>query len=231
MTVKSNIKAELLRVEGNELYKQKRFFDALLKYNESLCNAKPGSEQIGLVYANRSAIYYEMEMYEKCLKNIKLACENNFPQRYYESFKKREEKCLKKNLKLRRGNCPEEQSKISKLSYPPNKKLPFIADCLELKVCPKYGRYIITNRQLQTGDVIAIEKPTFKVMKADSRYNTCHESNRYERCANCLMDNLFDLIPCPNCCASQLNYCCKCNLILKGFFFSLLNFCSDVLFN
>jgi signal peptidase I len=91
-----------------------------------------------------------------------------------------------------------------KLSYPPNKKIPFIANCLELRTDEKYGRYIITNRLLKTGDVVAIEEPIYKVIKADSRYNTCYESNRYQRCANCLMDNLLDLIPCSNCCASKL---------------------------
>lgn len=69
----------------------------------------------------------------------------------------------------------------------------------------KYGRHIVTNRALRVGDIIAIDDPTFKVVKADSRYSTCFESNTFQRCANCLHENLLSLIPCLSCCKTM--YC------------------------
>ena len=201
---KSCTKSEKLRAEANRLYVQKKFYDALLKYNESLCCAEAESENLGLAYANRSAVYFEMKLYDKCLLNIDMAKRNRYPEKNFEILQKREEKCLEL-IKQHKSEVKPDAWNFFKLSYPPNKKLPFIVDCLEMKNDQKYGRHIVTNRALKVGDIIAIDDPTFKVVKADSRYSTCFESNTFQRCANCLHENLFSLIPCLSCCKTM--YC------------------------
>lgn len=201
---KSNANSENLRSEANRLYVQRHFYDALLKYNESLCFAEAESENVGLAYANRSAVYLEMKLYDKCLQNIEMAKQNRYPEKNLEILKKREKKCLE----LMKQNNETKSSDLwdyFKLSHPPHKSLPFIADCLELRNDKKYGRHIVTNHQLKIGDIIAIDEPTFKVIKADSRYSTCFESNAFQRCANCLQDHLLSLAPCPLCCKTM--YC------------------------
>lgn len=201
---KSNEKSEKLRAEANRLYVQKKFYDALLKYNESLCFAVPESENMGLAYANRAAVYFEMKLYDKCLNNIKMAKQNQYPEASIEVLKKREEKC-RDSMKQQKSRVATDPWSFFKLSYPANKKLPFIADCLELKVDNKYGKHIVTNRALKVGDIVAIDDPTFKVIKADSRYSTCFDSNAFQRCGNCLNDNLLCLIPCSSC--TKTMYC------------------------
>lgn len=200
--MKSGDKSEALRSEANRLYVQKKFFDALLKYNASLCSAEPESENLGLAYANRSAVYFELKLYNECLSNISLARQNRYPEKNLSILKKREEKCFEQMKQQRK---PFDLCNFFKLSYPHNKKLPFIADCLELKVDKKYGRHIVTNHALNVGDVVAIDDPTYKVIKADSRYSTCFDSNTFQRCANCLRENLLNLIPCTSCCLTM--YC------------------------
>jgi SET and MYND domain-containing protein 4 len=202
---KSDAKAEKLRAEANRHYVQKDFYDALLKYNESLCFAEAESENMGLAYANRSAVYIEMRLFDKCLRNIELAKLNHYPEKNLEILNKRASKCaeMAKQQKVESGQ--DDVWSCFQLSHPPNGKLPFIADCLELKSDMKYGRHIVTNRLLNVGDIIAIEEPAFKVIKADSRYSTCFESNAFQRCANCLHENLLSLIPCPSCCKTM--YC------------------------
>jgi len=79
-----------------------------------------------------------------------------------------------------------------KLSYEPNPKLPFIVKCLELKSDDQFGRYVVTNKRLSAGDIIAIEEPFSKCVLPSSSY-------RY--CVNCLSDNFMDLLPCKNCTA------------------------------
>ncbi|CRL05941.1 CLUMA_CG019150, isoform A [Clunio marinus] len=193
---KCNESSDTLRAEGNQLYARKMFYDALLKYNESLCAAESESENMGLAFANRSAVYFEMKLYDKCLNNIDLAKENHYPNKNLEILEKRKAKCLEMTKQLK-----EEFSTVLnfKLSYPPNKKLPFIVDCLELKTNKEFGRHIVTNKTLKVGDVLVIEKPFVEIIQT---------SFLYTRCSNCFNDNMMDLIPCMTCngamfCTSQ----------------------------
>jgi hypothetical protein len=59
-----------------------------------------------------------------------------------------------------------------------------------LKKDDQYGRYIITNRDLKVGTVVAIEEAFSKNVLPEF----C-----YERCNNCLSRNLLNLIPCEYC--------------------------------
>lgn len=194
-SLKVSDRAKAARAAGNKFYFERSFFDALVKYNESLCYAETDSESIGLAFANKSAVYFEMKLIERCLRNIELAKANKYPEKNFSILDKRAEKC--KGLVA----VPEDESPFNfiKLSYEANPKLPFVSNCLELKKSDKFGRCIVTNRDLKVGDVVAIEKPYFRIIKSDSRYESCQETNRFQRCAYCLKDNLLDLIPCENC--------------------------------
>lgn len=202
---KSDIKSEQLRAEANRHYVQKQFYDALLKYNESLCSAETESENRGLAYANRSAVYVEMGLFDKCLENIDLARKSRYPEKNYAILDKREAKCVEMMKHEKREPAQADIWSNFKLTYPAHEKLPFIAEGLEMRADSKYGRHIVTNRPLKVGDVIAIEEPSFRVIKADSRYSTCFDSNTFQRCANCLRENLLSLIPCSSCCRTM--YC------------------------
>lgn len=182
--MKDNAVADELRDEGNKSYQQKKFYEALILYNKSLCHAMPGSSQLGLAYANRSAVYMELKQFDKCLANIQLARDNSYPNET--KLKEREEKC-NKLTRTHKGDKRNNPWSYFKLSYPPNEKIPFIVDCLELKTDEKYGRHIVTSRDLLPGDVIAIEKPIFPNIE---------KSAVYTRCTFCLKSNLLNLIPC-----------------------------------
>lgn len=202
-TVKSYERAVTLRNEGNKMFVEKSYFDALLKYNESLCYAERGSEAIGLAYANRSAVYYELKLYEKCLQNIELARNNGYPQKNVQILDKRAEKCLQQigiGAEIRKDDNPFD---FIRLSSEVNAKLPFVSNSLELRRNEKFGRYIVSNRDLRVGEVVAIEEPYFKIIKTDDRYDGCERLNKYQRCAFCLRNNLLDLIPCATCSVSK----------------------------
>lgn len=151
---KSNAKSEELRTEGNKFYSQRKFFNALLKYNESLCYAEPASENVGHAYANRSAVYFEMKLYERCLKNVELAKQHRYPENNLEVLNNRTAKC--NDLVNNSREKPSDVWNFFKLSYPPNVKLPFVVDCLEAKISEKYGRHLITNQALKVGDIVAV---------------------------------------------------------------------------
>lgn len=201
LEVKSNLESDNLRADGNKFYSQKKFFDALLKYNQSLCSAVPGSENVGLAYANRSAIYFEVKLYENCLKNIRMAKKSRYPEKSLEVLTKRKEKCVE-SMGKQSDKLPNSWD-FFKLSYPPNKKLPFIVDYLEVKQDEKYGRHIITHRDLKVGDVVSIEKPFSSILISESKFLKIPELNIYQRCSNCLKENALDLMPCDSCCKGE----------------------------
>lgn len=187
---KLNAKSNSLRLEGNKLFNQRSYYNAMIKYNESLCFAESNSEMMGLAYANRSAIYFEMKLFENCLRNIDLAERNHYPEANIEVLNKRKEKCLMALKQSTRENSTSDMQQFFKLSYQSNKKLPFMVDCLELKDDNKYGRHIITNKSLKVGDVVAIEKPFCKIVQNEFIQQLC---------SWCFNSNLSDLIPCRIC--------------------------------
>jgi hypothetical protein len=201
---KSNEEADESRSAGNKLYCERNFFDALLKYNESLCHAEPESEAVGLAYANRSAVYFEMKLFAKCIRNIELAKANGYPEKNWNILDKRSQRC-DELMKSERDQQQQLENPFDfvKLSYKENPGLPFVVGCLELKESDAFGRYIIAAQDFNVGDILAIEEPYFKTLKSDARYDSCHEFNKYQRCALCFNDNLMDLIPCTTCSSSK----------------------------
>jgi SET and MYND domain-containing protein 4 len=196
--LKSKQRSDELRAEGNRFYSQRKFFYALLKYNESLCYAPVNSESNGHIYANKSAVYIEMKLYEKCLANIAMAKESQYPENSLDLLNKREEKCQELMKASKEKNS--DPWTFFKLSYPPNKNVPYIANCLEVESNELFGRFVVANRHLKVGDIVAIERPFCSVLMEESMFHEVLESNIYQRCSNCLKENGMDLIPCLNCC-------------------------------
>lgn len=136
--LKSDEKSLELRIVGNELFLQGKFLQALSTYNKSLCFAET-SETLALVYANRSALFYQLKLYPQCLNNNRLA-------RFLE-------KRVEKNamLKLGETRCYEQIHQMQsqqksdpfdyfKLSYEPNEKIPFVIDGVEVQTVEQYGK-------------------------------------------------------------------------------------------
>jgi len=201
---KDNTFAEKLRNEGNVFFKQGKYFDALIKYNESLCLSKIGSVNIALAYANRSAVFMALKMYEKCLKNIQQAIDAGYPQEKIPTLNNRKERATKGLDESPPAPKQSDPFEFIKLSYPAHPMNPEIAECLELAENEKYGRHIIANRDLKAGDVIAIEKHSLKVEYSVPSSTSESANVYYQFCAHCFQTNKMDLIPCDGCTSSKL---------------------------
>ncbi|XP_058836297.1 SET and MYND domain-containing protein DDB_G0273589-like [Topomyia yanbarensis] len=185
---KCNNKAAKVRQVGNRLYLKKDYNEALNKYNESICWAETGSEDLGIGYANRSAIYYEQEEYQYAIANIALAKKHNYPQRLLSKLLAREQNCLEK---IRNGQ--------SKFTIPPirmpmnvdvNPRIPHLAKGIRMGQIAGYGRSMIAERDFKAGDVILHETPMLTSVSPELKYLNCNY---------CSIENFHSLIPCPNC--------------------------------
>lgn len=192
------MKSDLLRSEGNQLYALRNFHDALAKYNGSLCAAENESENIGLAYANRSAVYFELKLYELCLQNIDLALANKYPMKSREIMINRQNRC--RSL-MTTATSADGCNRIYEIADEKGSKRRFsgIDEYLKLKVDQQFGRHIVADKSLNVGDVIVNEKPLCKVL---------HEAFIYARCEWCFSENFMSLMPCGKCVKGKVCYMC-----------------------
>jgi len=207
---KDNTIADKLRNNGNTFFKKGKYFDALIKYNESLCRAEIGSENMAFAYANRSAVFMELKMYEKCLKNIQQAKDAGYPQAKIQNLNDRYERATTLIAESHPATTAAAQAEndpfqFYKLSYPAHPKNPDIVNCVEYAENKKYGRHIIASKDLKAGDVIAIEKHFVKVFYQVPKNEAAYKHILYQYCAYCLNTNKIDLIPCDGCTTSKFS--------------------------
>jgi SET and MYND domain-containing protein 4 len=172
---------------ANNLYREGKFVDALIGYNKALCFAS--AESLSLGYANRSAAYLELKLYDACLQNIRLAREAGYPAKLMSKLVDREKKCLEELGKVQAKGPPVKKFEI-KLSYPASVENPCVADCIELVVNNKYGRHFVAKQSLKVGDIVIVDRPHQVYLFNEFNSRTC---------ANCVAENRLNLIPCPGC--------------------------------
>lgn len=187
---KCNERAEKALQEGNKLFSTRDHHDmqmAMTKYNEGICWARSDSEQLGVGYANRSAIWSRRNEYLFALENIALARKHNYPEESISDLEAREHSCNHK-LALNRGQ--RTVSKINlELNVELNPKIPFVAKGITMKELPRFGRCIVAEKDFKVGNVILCEKP----------WMACSTGGReYKDCQYCAGVNPFS-IPCPHC--------------------------------
>jgi hypothetical protein len=142
----------------------------------------------------------EIKQYNKCMQNIDYAIKTGYPEDKMPKLLERKAKC-EQAMKVVVEKKNEVKIKL-KLTRPANPKLPYLADCLELRNDQKYGNHIVTTQQLQPGDVIATEDFFYySLTKRDDLSERFQINNKvyYQFCAHCYNSNLLNLFPCTSC--------------------------------
>lgn len=179
---------EQLQKEATFLVKH-FYVNALEEVNRALCFAPNDSESLGLLYANRAHILGEMELYAEALKSINLALQNNFPSCHLCELKETQDNYSKKVCEMGAKTATPHKFRMA-LSYPSCPRNPHIIKDIHVEQNKQYGRHLITDRDLEVGDVICLEDP----------YIICIQpEQRYMRCTNCLSEAPHLLVPCTGC--------------------------------
>lgn len=115
------LNADSLRDEGNDEYKDGKYFEALLFYNQSLQLATviESDSQLSLAYANRSAVYSKLNESKLCLENIQLAKKHGYPADKVAKLNEREKKCSEILKQERLNDCEDDAWRFFQLAYPP----------------------------------------------------------------------------------------------------------------
>lgn len=168
---------------ANQMF-QKAYFDrALAMYNSALHKSGCDKVEAALLYANRAAIYLELEFFEHCIHNIDLA-EKDYPQEKIQKLQQRRQRCeIMMKYKDDKAKTTNPHANMFKLSYEANPKLPFFIDSLQLKEDSIFGKHLITTQELKAGDVVAVLENPLAI----------RDGFIIMMCYNCLKNNNFDL--------------------------------------
>lgn len=194
--MKNNQIAESFLVKAHESFKNAKNREALENFNQTLRFAATKSELIADAFFGRAKVYCQMKQYQKCIDNVQNAIQFAINDEKLKTYK-----ILQDEIQLEISSSTEEDSKVRQqqenenneffsLSHDAHKKIPFIAECLDVKENDIYGRYIMTNKDLKPGDIVVVEEPFYKVTDMKIRHT---------RCSVCLKQNLLDLLPCSKC--------------------------------
>ncbi|XP_044252516.1 SET and MYND domain-containing protein 4-like [Tribolium madens] len=186
--VKSDEIATKFREQGNEMYKKKKLKEAWEFYTKSVCYAEENSVNLGLAYANRSAVLFELDLHKQCLMDIKRALDHNYPQHLKPKLFVREKNS--KNTEIE-ALTPHEAIPIVTNNNP---RIQSASDCIAVQEEENWGRFVVATRDIKIGEVLAVEKP-FVVFVVNEFLNHCHECTSL----------CYNLIPCKTC--TQAMYC------------------------
>lgn len=167
------------REKGNAKIKEKMWRDAMHLYNYSLCYAEIDSKNVSLAYANRSLCFLKLKMYDKCLIDIELAINANYPAKSKLKLEERRAFCLNKIQGI---------IEKPKLSYEEDKHFPGMANVVEIKCNEKYGRHLIAKCDIDVGEVILI----------DEAFVTTRMNAKIHVCGKCFK-NTMNFIACDKC--------------------------------
>lgn len=182
-TMKNNELSAEYRNAGNSAFGRNDWHLAMEWYNKSLCFAENGSENIGLAFGNRSACFFNLKMFRKCLIDIDMALKSNYPERLMAKLEKRRTdglKCIEEDLEF----VPREPA----LSFEPSTMFPSMANILQIEKSKKFGRLVKTNADVAVGETVLVEKAYVNKVIID-KYVRCNVCYRLET----------NLVPCKEC--------------------------------
>ncbi|XP_055294954.1 SET and MYND domain-containing protein DDB_G0273589-like [Sitodiplosis mosellana] len=150
---KNDLISTQLREKGNQKFKDSLWIDAMDYYNKSLRFAAIGTKNMSFVYANRAACFLHLKMFDKCLIDIEMAKEGNYPKELLPKLEKREADCLKMMKREKQEHLLER-----KLSFEANANFPCLANVVEIQWNDEFGRHVIAKCDLPAGKTILVEK-------------------------------------------------------------------------
>ncbi|XP_055296607.1 uncharacterized protein LOC129565611 [Sitodiplosis mosellana] len=171
------------RLDGNQSFVKDDWLSASGLYNDSLCYAEPGSENISLAYANRSACFLHLKKYAQCLVDIELAESAGYPAHLMPKLQKRKADCLK----LIEEGAQEPDDRL-KLSFEADKNFPCMVNVLKIEKNAKGNLIMVAKEDIGVGKTIAAEKS----------FATCLYSKFGWRCNICMKEDA-NLKPCNKC--------------------------------
>lgn len=200
---KSNQRSMELRNAGNEKFLSGNMLDAMRLYNQSICFAEVGSENIPLAYVNVAACFARLQMHDKALRSIELAKQANLPDRMRQKVE-----LLEKRSQTLIDSIERRPNYSPKLSYEADENYTSIANVLEIKHNDVYGRHVVAKSDIPVGKIVLLEECFIACTSHghDMCYTCYRQMDNFIPCSNCV-DVLFCSADCMD---RNLMHKCEC---------------------
>ena len=169
---KNSNTARTMREKGNECYTMKDLKRSLEYFSLAVMFAPDGDEELGMAYANRSAVLVELGAPEDALVDMDLAVSNKYPESLYPRLEKRKKRCqemirqkkeatgaeagLKRRVEqeiAERRKIREEMINIEN----PNPMMPAAASFVQIKYEEGMGRKLTVTEDIPAGEFFSKE--------------------------------------------------------------------------
>lgn len=194
---KNNQEAKAFREDGKKLFQLKKYGKAFKKFEYSLIFSENNSEELGIAYANRSACFFYLNMFEECMIDLDLARKSYYPKHLMHKLDVRESKC-REMIKKQENTSRKFAIREPILSFDEHKTYNGVADCLEIHDNQEFGGHVSTKSDLKIGQTILFERPY-------SMVGTNNTLRGYGPCLYCFRQ-LRNTIPCDTCTAALFCY-------------------------
>lgn len=182
---KKNKTSTDLRERGNKQIRKQNWYSAMTHYNVSLRYAEIDTENVSFAYANRSTCFLKMEKYDKCLIDIELAINANYPQRLMSKLKERRDFCLKQMNKT----ASLTEMTVPRLDFDADENFPGMSNVLKMEYNEKYGHHFIAKCDIDVGKVVMVEEAYVTSTIFVPGSNICDacfkHSMNFIACSNC----------------------------------------------
>lgn len=192
VAIKSDAISFAMREKGNEHFNHGRLNEAMHLYNDSLRFGENGSDSISFAYANRSACFFKMKMYNECIADIELARTNGrCPANLIRKLDQREAKCLE-NIE----NAVQPQRYGPNLDFEPNERFPCISNQLKIEKDDNGVPVMVATQDIGVGETIVGEEVFvgYPYCRYGWRCNICQRYN-------------VNLVPCEKCTVAMFCAC------------------------
>ncbi|XP_073523785.1 SET and MYND domain-containing protein 4 isoform X2 [Phyllobates terribilis] len=199
--------------EGNKRFARKQYTAAAVLYSKAISHGTPGTEEIAVCFANRSAVFFHLGHYSTCLEDIDRAQEHGYPERLQSKILQRQENSLQ-NLKQSDNKSPRTERKCdlnhTQQELKGNPQLSNASSSLQLGYSTSKGRHLLACEDIALGELLICEDAYVHVIIPDRDTNT--KTNPWDVsvtncdlfCHHCLQRTLAPL-PCRRC--SLARYC------------------------
>lgn len=205
---KKNNKLSLsARENGNQKVKEGDFKDAMMLYNRSICLAED-KHHLSLAYGNRSYCFFQLNIFDRCLVDIKYAIDAHYPALLASKLEQRKLLCLK-NIETQTKSTYVEP----KLSFEASCALPCMANVLQIEKNVQYGRMVTSNNDIAIGETVVIEEAYVRLVTSDANkcYSCSKQDMNFVPCLNC-----GDTMYCSELCSNNKLHQFECDMVFSS---------------
>ncbi|XP_068126177.1 SET and MYND domain-containing protein 4 [Hyperolius riggenbachi] len=215
--------------EGNKRFGRKQYTAAAALYSKATSHASPGTEEMAICFANRSAVFFHLGHYSVCLEDIARAQEHGYPERLKSKILQRQAECLQKLKQSGSSSTPFPRTEYTGLIHPTgeptedavcdrlqelqlnrNPQLTNASTSLAIQFHSSKGRHLMASEDIRKGELLICEEayvsviiPDRKPMSSKATFDvSITDCDLY--CHHCLQRSLASL-PCKHC--SFVRYC------------------------